>query len=306
MSHHRRLALLVTIALSTTAITETSVSANGSIFGDETGAVAVLTEDIGTNEDTGTKSSELAVQSEAPAPAEGSLDLHSGEEIGPVSKVDVPTFETGWLPGEVIPSSITVDVPDTNVDFIVADAIDDSSFAVFLVVNSVESATEFRFNNAVPVNHSVVTQEDGSVNFLDKDDNIVSGISTPWAFDANGVEVPTSFTLDGTTLVQKIEHQGFDYPIIADPNWWKIIKGAAAASVGAVAIGMTFSACAGTVIGCLSMGVTPSTSFIVTYGVTNLIEGIREPSPPPRPRSTVTPGKGICLTRFRNAGPCRG
>lgn len=306
MSHRRqRLALLITVALSTTAITETSVSASGSIFGDsgsifgdETGAVAVLTED------TGTKPSELTIQSEAPVQAEESLDLHSGEEIGPVSTVDVPTFETGWLPGEVIPSSITVDVPDTNVDFIVADALDDSSFAVFLVVNSVESATEFRFNNAVPDNHFVVTQEDGSVNFIDKDDNIVSGITTPWAFDANGVEVPTSFTLDGTTLVQTIEHHGFDYPIIADPNWWKVIKGAAATSVGAIAIGMTYSACAGTVIACLSLGVTPSTSFMVSYGMTNLIEGIREPSPP-RQRSTVTPGKGICL-RFRNTASCRG
>ncbi|WP_031155363.1 hypothetical protein [Streptomyces erythrochromogenes] len=52
-------------------------------------------------------------------------------------------------------------------------------------------------------------------------------IDAPWAKDANGKAVPTSYRLDGNTLVQTIE-TGPDtaYPVVADPHYtWGIISG---------------------------------------------------------------------------------
>jgi hypothetical protein len=45
-----------------------------------------------------------------------------------------------------------------------------------------------------------------------------------------GREVPTHYEIDGTTLVQVIDHRGGDwqYGITADPNWWRIGKCTAA------------------------------------------------------------------------------
>jgi hypothetical protein len=63
-------------------------------------------------------------------------------------------------------------------------------------------------------------QSDGSVIAYAGDESIGS-FDAPWARDANGVSVPTHYEIDGTTLVQVVNHAngGFAYPIIADP-WW--------------------------------------------------------------------------------------
>lgn len=300
-SHSQKLAVLTVIVLVTTLVAETSVFATGGTGSfEEAGVIAVVTEAIDTQPPEAVPDQPV----EPTAPTIQQIDPTSySNEIGPVGFVDIPTYEAIWLPDELTPSAITIDVPDTNVDLITADALDDSSFAVLLVLNSADSSTEFRFNNAIPNNHTAVIQEDGSVKFQSKEGNFTSGITAPWAYDANGVAVPTGFTFDGTTLVQEIEHHGFDYPIIADPNWWKVVKGAMVASAGIAAIAAKASACAGTVIGCLSFGVTPSTSFMVSYGASNIVQGIREQ--PPHYSSTLTPGRGICR-RFSSTGSCRG
>lgn len=46
-------------------------------------------------------------------------------------------------------------------------------------------------------------------------------VAAPWAYDAQGVEVPTRFAVNGNTIVQVVDHQGgdFTYPITADPKW---------------------------------------------------------------------------------------
>ena len=42
----------------------------------------------------------------------------------------------------------------------------------------------------------------------------------PWAYDANGQPVPTHYRVEGTHLIQVVEHNGagFAYPIVADPT----------------------------------------------------------------------------------------
>jgi len=63
---------------------------------------------------------------------------------------------------------------------------------------------------------------------LNADGAPIAQLATPWARDANGRDVPTRFEIDGTTVVQVVEHRGagFAYGITADPWWnpssWKI------------------------------------------------------------------------------------
>ncbi|MER5417463.1 hypothetical protein [Streptomyces virginiae] len=52
-------------------------------------------------------------------------------------------------------------------------------------------------------------------------------IDAPWAKDANGKAIPTSYSLDGNTLVQAIS-TGPDtvFPVVADPHYtWGVISG---------------------------------------------------------------------------------
>lgn len=71
---------------------------------------------------------------------------------------------------------------------------------------------------------------DGTVDALNSAGELIASADAPWATDADGHAVPTHYQVDGTTLTQVVDHQGggFAYPIVADPNWWKIGKCVAA------------------------------------------------------------------------------
>jgi hypothetical protein len=49
-------------------------------------------------------------------------------------------------------------------------------------------------------------------------------LAPPWARDAQAREVPTHYEIDGTTVVQVVNHRSgvYDYAITADPFWWAI------------------------------------------------------------------------------------
>ena len=62
---------------------------------------------------------------------------------------------------------------------------------------------------------------DGSVAAYDAAGTLNGGFPAPWARDGNGRSVPTHFEVQGTTLVQVIEHRSavYQYGVTADPFW---------------------------------------------------------------------------------------
>lgn len=63
------------------------------------------------------------------------------------------------------------------------------------------------------------TEPSHGIFFLDEADQLVGGISAPWAVDAAGNSVPTHYAIDGSTVIQYVEHKAgtYTYPIVADP-----------------------------------------------------------------------------------------
>ncbi len=55
--------------------------------------------------------------------------------------------------------------------------------------------------------------------FLNKNNELVGGVATPWAKDANGREVPTYYSVKGDMVIQHVLHKdaNYSYPIVADP-----------------------------------------------------------------------------------------
>ncbi|MDO4888012.1 MAG: hypothetical protein Q3979_04820 [Actinomycetaceae bacterium] len=94
-----------------------------------------------------------------------------------------------------------------------------------------EQAPE-RFSYSFPQADFIeVDDEDGiaylfAYNEAKTEASIVGVVDAPWAHDARGVEVPTHFEADGSTLTQVVEHRQADvaYPVTADPDWWDNIK----------------------------------------------------------------------------------
>ena len=142
---------------------------------------------------------------------------------GPVGFVDTPTYEAVWAPGEIVPSQVKALRDGDDVELVTYAPEDGLSLMALLVIESARSATEYRFENAVPEGHTAFLHADGSVRFVDVGGNEAGGIAVPWAIDADGNEMPTNYTLDGTTLVQTVEHRGANYPVVADPWWVPIV-----------------------------------------------------------------------------------
>jgi hypothetical protein len=60
---------------------------------------------------------------------------------------------------------------------------------------------------------------DGSVRVLDASGALAFTVEAPWAFDANGDPVHTSYEISGQSLVQFIDHdESSAFPIVADPT----------------------------------------------------------------------------------------
>lgn len=58
---------------------------------------------------------------------------------------------------------------------------------------------------------------------------VTMSADAPWATDAAGRELPTRYEIEGNTVYQVVEtDEHTQFPVVADPNWWKIGKCVAA------------------------------------------------------------------------------
>ena len=81
---------------------------------------------------------------------------------------------------------------------------------------TIPSGTHLVLIDDLPSEHK--SARPGGALILDAQDHLVAGFAPPWAVDAHGGAVPTHYELDGTTLVQVVDHHaGMAYPVVADP-----------------------------------------------------------------------------------------
>ncbi|MFI7337004.1 hypothetical protein ACIBUY_03590 [Streptomyces sp. NPDC050085] len=104
-----------------------------------------------------------------------------------------------------------------------------------ITVKNADAAHEYRFDLDLPDGAVIEQLDDGSVLVLadgTEDADVIGAFDAPWAKDANGASVPTSYRIENGTLIQTIAFdQDTDFPVVADPwwnpftwNWKKIIK----------------------------------------------------------------------------------
>ncbi|WP_428119565.1 hypothetical protein [Candidatus Poriferisodalis sp.] len=161
---------------------------------------------------------------EEPLPDEDVLaELAPEGPAGPVGYTGAPTYEAQWVPGGIVPWEVKVLRDDENVDLVTIAPEDGSALMALLIIDNEDAATEYRFENAVPAGHTAELQPDGSVRFFDAEGNEAGMILAPWALDGVDESVATSYRLDGSTLVQTIDHEGAAYPVVADPFWVAVV-----------------------------------------------------------------------------------
>lgn len=97
------------------------------------------------------------------------------------------------------------------------------------VIAVLRSGNTARFKMDLPKGGRLVEGPEGSLVIVKSDDEggaILGRVEAPWAVDARGTALPTSYTVKGSTLVQNVDTKGATYPVVADPqlsagwSWW--------------------------------------------------------------------------------------
>lgn len=89
------------------------------------------------------------------------------------------------------------------------------------------SPSRYDFDLGLPHGYIAELQEGGSVTVNNDNGIPIGSFAAPWARDANGNPVGTSYSLEGDTLVQHVEFtDDTAFPVTADPSWtWGIVTG---------------------------------------------------------------------------------
>ncbi|MEU7646918.1 hypothetical protein [Streptomyces huasconensis] len=116
-----------------------------------------------------------------------------------------------------------------------------------ITVNNADAAKEYRFDLSLPDGAVTQQQEDGSVLVLagtGEDADTIGGFEAPWAKDAHGNPVPTSYRIENGALVQTIAFdENTTFPVVADPwynpfSWhWKKIWGVTSRGLSRCGVG---------------------------------------------------------------------
>ena len=161
------------------------------------------------------------VRVQLPARASGDITLTSSQGV---LRVGLPVSDAMASASQAGSATFVYRDPGMDRD-VAAQAVEDGARAL-VVLNSSLSPRSFTFRMSLPAGVNAVDDGDGGFDLVRADGPqgsmgvTVGTIAAPWAKDAAGRRVPTSYTLHGTDLVQTV-HPGSDvrYPIIADPHY---------------------------------------------------------------------------------------
>ncbi|MFF0220524.1 hypothetical protein [Streptomyces vinaceus] len=109
----------------------------------------------------------------------------------------------------------------------------DGGARVLVALNSANAPTEHRFTFKLPAGAELVANEEHGYDVVKKGATggmfTLGQIQAPWAKDARGNDLPTSYRLEGDTVVQDVAtDNGTAYPVVADPKFtWGIATGTA-------------------------------------------------------------------------------
>lgn len=156
-----------------------------------------------------------------PSDSGQSLTLDSGAH-DPIS-VGLP----GDTPGLAMDDSVVF--PEVAADTTaVVKATEDGGAQVVVALDSADAPSTLSFPVSAPEGSSLQQNDDGSVTILGPPQDIEGGqqyaelgqIEAPWAVDATGAAVETTYSINGTTLVQSVQtDEATAYPVTADPKF---------------------------------------------------------------------------------------
>lgn len=94
----------------------------------------------------------------------------------------------------------------------------DGSVQIATVIENAQAPSEYRYELGVPAGSRIEQTEGGALIVWSEADTPLGIVAEPWAVDAAGNNVATHYSVDGTALIQTVDHsEGTLYPVVADP-----------------------------------------------------------------------------------------
>ncbi|MFH8993236.1 hypothetical protein [Streptomyces sp. NPDC017940] len=125
----------------------------------------------------------------------------------------------------------------------------DGGIRALAVLKNATAPREQRYDIGLPNGARLVKLNTGAVAAVAKNGTFLGGFTTPWAKDATGKPVPTSYRIDGNTLIQSVQiTDSTAFPVVADPKW---VHDAAKGTAMGLATGCVSGAVAGGGAGCI-------------------------------------------------------
>lgn len=100
----------------------------------------------------------------------------------------------------------------------------DGGLQVLTVIETSDAPFSYEYALTLPEGAALILNDDGSVSVESGDGNLLAYVPAPWARDAAGASVPTYYRVQGSSLVQVVQHQGAAYPVVADPFWIPVLR----------------------------------------------------------------------------------
>lgn len=92
-----------------------------------------------------------------------------------------------------------------------------SSQSLMTILHEGTNSADFKISIPEGFKAEVVT--DGSIRLRSNEANVfVPFVKAPWAVDANGKKLPTSYSISGDMITQTVETVGASFPVVADPS----------------------------------------------------------------------------------------
>lgn len=205
------------------------------------------------------------IEEPKPEPAESkpAVEPASDEPPGPVGHTGAAVYETVRGLDDSVPTAVRALTDDDSVDVTGFRSDQHDAFIALLTINSADAPSEYRFEAAIPKNHSAELQPDGSIKISDAAGAETGFIAAPWAIDSTGAMLATSYSIDGTTLVQTVDHIGATYPVVADPSWWETAAGWAGTAAAAAGVAICLAtACTAAAVAVTVVGAGAAAAFV--------------------------------------------
>lgn len=111
---------------------------------------------------------------------------------------------------------------DSSGSPIYAQQLNDHQQRVITSIDDSDDASSFRYEFDLGPNQALDVTDEGIPFVYEEDGNeyvIVTVLSAPWAKDAEGRDLATSYSVEGDTVVQTVDVTDASFPVVADPTW---------------------------------------------------------------------------------------